>query len=1292
MFSKLMVRASGVVGAVALLMWGATALTASRQNEDKASRAIQAEAPRMAPAADMEVVAEAETEIPPAASVEESIARVQELAMGMTASGESGMQVCFQAGTPQEVVSSFCEVNPLLCGEMPDGGPRFQFAFRWPGTLGTPRSLTWSIVPDGVAITSVSGSPGSEVFSRLDSQFSNNGGRAVWIGLLEDCFDRWSELSGTSYTRITSGGNDWDDGAAWGTSGGSGRGDIRIAMVNLDGPNNVLAFNSFPGNGTGGDMVLDRSETWDQTSNNFRFLRDVVMHEHGHGLGFEHVCPIIQTSNGRLMEPFINTSFDGPQHDDIRVVQFAYGDAFETNDTSATATNLGSVSIGQTLTPGTVPLPSPTSASSLLSIHNNGDQDFYSITTSEPTSLVVTVAPLGYSYDSSVQACGTFGNDCCSGNIINSQAIADLELQVLSTNGTSVLATADTQGVGLPETISNVVLGAAGTYFIRVYEGNTPTESQLYSLSIEVQTSSIVQAEISLPNGAPSTLTPGQPTTFQVQIDPNDATITPGSEVLVYSLGGQVNSTPLASLGGNLWEATFPPATCDSTPSFFISIFSTVANTSTFVRLPIGAPADQFQPIVSSGQTTLFSDNGNTDMGWTDSGNATAGVWNRGAPLGGGDRGDPAADSDGSGQCWLTDRADGDTDVDGGTTTLTSPVFDLTDGGVISYDYWFNDTTGGEFDSDTYVVEVATDAGGTNWTTLRTYTTASSSWRSDSITVGAEVAASSTIRVRFSVSDLGSGTVVEGGLDAIEVTTTECVDVQVPPAAPTGVSASSNTFCDRVALSWNASVDADDYDIYRNTVDNSGSATLLQSGVLGVTFDDLTATPGVTYFYWVQACNGAGCSGFSTPSASGAVAMAVGQVTGVNATDANCGNVQVTWSAVTGASSYEIFRNTVDDSGTATMVGSSATTSYTDNAAIAYTNYFYFVRATNVCGGGAFSLSNAGMALAPGAPPANLAASDDRCTDVTLTWDAVPDAAVYEVFRNTVDDFSTSSLLLVVFAPGVVDNTAVANTPYFYWVRTTNSCGAATPTVSASGIRLGGLATAPSNVAASDDQCGMVRVTWDALVGATSYEVFRNTVDNPGTATSLGTTAATLFDDNTAAPSVTYFYYVSASNACGGGPLSAGDSGVTSDAPMPPTNVAATNDACGLVEITWDSVAGATSYEVFRNTIDDGGSAVSLGTIGVTSFDDTSVSDGVTYFYFVSASTDCGDTGLSASASGETGLLGDMNRDGDINGLDAQGFVGAAIGTYDTCADLAAPFGVIDNDDLLAFVALLLGA
>src|SRR5262249_29216137 len=156
-------------------------------------------------------------------------------------------------------------------------------------------------------------------------------------------FDRWHALTGITYTRVTSGGNDWDDGAAWGSAGAAGaRGDIRISMHLIDGASNVLAYCQFPSNG---DMVLDSGDigNFASSSNQNRFLRNVAAHEHGHGIGLLHVC----TNNSQiLMEPFIDNSYDGPRQDDIRGAQSLYGDPFENNESSAAATALGALTIG----------------------------------------------------------------------------------------------------------------------------------------------------------------------------------------------------------------------------------------------------------------------------------------------------------------------------------------------------------------------------------------------------------------------------------------------------------------------------------------------------------------------------------------------------------------------------------------------------------------------------------------------------------------------------------------------------------------------------------------------------------------------------------------------------------------------------------------------------------------------------------------------------------------------------------------------------------------------------------
>jgi cytochrome c peroxidase len=105
-----------------------------------------------------------------------------------------------------------------------------------------------------------------------------------------------------------------------------------------------------------------------------------------------------------------------------------------------------------------------------------------------------------------------------------------------------------------------------------------------------------------------------------------------------------------------------------------------------------------------------------------------------------------------------------------------------------------------------------------------------------------------------------------------------------------------------------------------------------------------------------------------------------------------------------------------------------------------------------------------------------------------------------------------------------------------------------------------GALSAPGGVAASDNSYSTkVGVTWEAVRGATSYRILRNTTGDAGTAVSLGTTAADAFFDTTATPGQTFFYWVQAENGSNVGPLSQPDqgaraNGLTNFGPVPPLN------------------------------------------------------------------------------------------------------------------------------------------
>ncbi|MCS7273581.1 MAG: matrixin family metalloprotease [Fimbriimonadales bacterium] len=363
--------------------------------------------------------------------------------------------LCFAPGTPEWYVEY---MSRLIFGEFM---PAYNLGNRWTftsygstGSRGTPIRLRWSLVPDGTQLPG----PGnntlpSNLFSSMDNKFGGN--RGLWLAQFRNSFARWQQVAGITYTEVS------DDGASFPNAPGSAtvpRGDVRIGARNLDGPSGILAFNYFP---NVGDMVLDSSESWQNAFASYRFLRNTVMHEHGHGLGLGHVIPVNET---KLMEPYLSLAFDGPQDDDIRGAHRLYGDPYEVNNTQAQATP--------------VELPEATVTLEWASLDRSADVDWYRLEVPAFRRLTITAAPIGATYQ--------VGPEGGTASTINTRAIQNLDMELCNSTGT-VIATANSNGIGQSEQIANFVPPpAGGTFFVRVFSGTGSADDvQRYRLTVQ---------------------------------------------------------------------------------------------------------------------------------------------------------------------------------------------------------------------------------------------------------------------------------------------------------------------------------------------------------------------------------------------------------------------------------------------------------------------------------------------------------------------------------------------------------------------------------------------------------------------------------------------------------------------------------------------------------------------------------------------------------------------------------------------------------------------------------------
>ncbi|MFM9065908.1 MAG: matrixin family metalloprotease, partial [Planctomycetota bacterium] len=370
----------------------------------------------------------------------------------------------YYPGTPPE------RMLPDTHDDHDDGSLAFRTGNRWTTTAtngsglqqGDPTTVTWSIVPDGGQ---------SNLIARLDAIYGGGGGplsARPWFPLVSSAFNSWTLQSGLKFVYEAN-----DDNATMSNanSGALGvRGDIRINGANIDGNFGVLGFAFLPNYG---DITLDTNDVFfANTSSNSIGLRNVLAHEVGHALGILHTCPIDQS---KLMEPFYSGAFDGPQIDDILAINRLYGDRLEPNDTKALATNLG------TLNSGTV-------TTSSVSVDGTSDTDLYSFTVTGTTGkrLSATLRPDGSSYLEGPQ---NSDGTCSAGSIFNSRVENNLSIEILDTDGSTVLAAATSAPAGVNEVLSGIVLPVAGTYFVRI-KGATD-KAQMYSFDLSVAVGSI---------------------------------------------------------------------------------------------------------------------------------------------------------------------------------------------------------------------------------------------------------------------------------------------------------------------------------------------------------------------------------------------------------------------------------------------------------------------------------------------------------------------------------------------------------------------------------------------------------------------------------------------------------------------------------------------------------------------------------------------------------------------------------------------------------------------------------
>lgn len=391
-------------------------------------------------------------------------------------------------------------------------------------------------------------------------------------------------------------------------------------------------------------------------------------------------------------------------------------------------------------------------------------------------------------------------------------------------------------------------------------------------------------------------------------------------------------------------------------------------------------------------------------------------------------------------------------------------------------------------------------------------------------TVGLAPAAGRTVRLVFAMIEVnGAASLFVDDVDTA---------VAPPPAAPALTAAATGPFS--VHASWTPVEGATAYDVMSSR--QAGGPYSMETEVPGdFTEYDLTGLYANTTLYLIVRSTfvDLATNTYVTSVNSNEVEVTTEPFTMPPPTDLKAelfgsAGVYLTWTPVEGAWYYNVYRSN-GAGGPYVYHETTGGNGYVDVDVLADTTYYYVVTAYQ--GGAESAYSNeASITTPPPYPvPSNVLAVADSPYQVTVSWDAVPGAVAYDVFRGDASGGPYYERGPVTEGTSFIDTGNSPGTTYFFVVKAMGPNGEVSAYSAEAAVTTP--FGAPTSVWAWASGARRVTVAWSAVGGALSYQVGRS--DQPGGPYTVvaDQVTGTAFVDTSVAPSATYYYAVKAFSA-----------------------------------------------------------------------------------------------------------------------------------------------------------------
>ena len=360
---------------------------------------------------------------------------------------------------------------------------------------------------------------------------------------------------------------------------------------------------------------------------------------------------------------------------------------------------------------------------------------------------------------------------------------------------------------------------------------------------------------------------------------------------------------------------------------------------------------------------------------------------------------------------------------------------------------------------------------------------------------------------------------------------------------PTGISASYER-SGRITLKWTAVEGANAYAIYYKPAWGSEYSLLGQSS--GTTYSTTTPRMGTVYYYRIQALYVVGGQQVSQGAQSMSFPyIALGDVVIADPRGKDTSTIRLNWTPVAGATHYDVAMS-LHDADDYKIVRTDLTGSLCDIRDISFNETYDFLvipkRKLN-SGDVITGLPSSNRMVGSPMETPSFTGYEWTETGLKLTWDAIPGAMGYVIYRRGFHETGSHKLMVSEnTATTYIDTTMKPGEVYYYFVY---SFRLAQPQgwrcFSLKGdIGMGVWLPKTTGLAAVSAQENSVRISWAATEGANKYDVYISTTPG-GTPKANGRVSNAYGYHNSAVLGRTYYYRVRPVRIFSNGDVSVGD-------------------------------------------------------------------------------------------------------------------------------------------------------